>query len=149
MRRESTLYQGTRAFPGACPTVLLHPEEVQPCKVKQSSGSGGDCAKPCSLSELNPRCGCTPQNAVEKRNPLVRGINPVLEGGIATKKLYPGHNLAHLILLFYYPANKKNSNTTARHIYTTTYTLYIVVSSLVNLWTLTSLSAALMNQSTS
>lgn len=58
-----------------------------------------------------------PPNAVEKRNPLVRGISPVLEGGIATEKLYPGHYLAHLILLFYYPANKKNSNTTARHIY--------------------------------
>lgn len=117
--RESTLYQGARAFPGACATVLLHPEEVQSRKVKQSLGSGEDSAKPYSLSELNPRCGCTPPppNAVEKRNPLVRGISPVLEGGIATEKLYPGHYLAHLILLFYYPANKKNSNTTAKHIY--------------------------------
>lgn len=58
--QESTLYQGARAFPGACATVLLHPEEVQSRKVKQSSGSGEDSAKPYSLSELNPQCGCTP-----------------------------------------------------------------------------------------
>lgn len=65
--RESILYQGTRGFPGARLSVLLHPEEVQPRKRKQSSGSREDSAKPHPLSELKPRCGCTPKNAVDQR----------------------------------------------------------------------------------
>lgn len=74
----------------------------------------------------------------------------MLKGVIATEKLSPGRHLAHLVLLFYYPASKRSSNTTTRSMYTTPYTLYIAVSrSLLNLWTLISLCAALMNQSMS
>lgn len=140
----------TWGSPGARPSVLLHPEEAQCRKVKQSWGSGEDPAKPHAVAELNPPCGSTPKNAVEKIKPLIRCTSSALKGVIATEKLSPGRYLAHLVLLFHYPANKRNSNTFTRSIHTAPYTLYIAVScSPLNLWMLTSLSAALMNQSMS